>query len=154
MFKAFKAETTKALISRLWPAGALFLFGFFLILYAALGIVYFQQTAKQKELQEQIAQIKSVVTKPLPPAQQLQAEYKQVNQALIPVSVTEALDIIVKIAEESGIVLDPESGEFTIPPIEPPKTAKGLPERISRDSNLLFLNNDKTTKSFYRVEYM
>jgi hypothetical protein len=124
MLKVFKAEATKALISRLWPTGALFLSGTFLILYAALGIVYYQQTAKQEELQEQITQIRSVVSKPLPPAKQLQAEYEKVNQALAPISVKEALDIIVKIAEESGIVLDPESAEFTIPPVDALKTVK------------------------------
>lgn len=124
MFKVLKAEATKALISRLWPTGALFLFGFFLILYAALGIVYYQQATKQEELQDQLTQIRSVVSKPLLPAQQLQAEYDKVNQALTPISAKEALNIIVKIAEESGIVLDPESGEFIIPPVEPPKTVK------------------------------
>jgi len=117
-------DRLKALIQRYWPVGSLFLFGFFLILYAAMGTLYFQQNSKQDELQERITNISSIVTKPLPSVEKLQAEYDAVNQALVPFAAEEVLDIIVKIAEESGVDVDPASGEFTIPPLTPAQTKK------------------------------
>lgn len=115
-------DRLKALIQRYWPTASLFLFGFFLILYAAMGILYFQQSSKQDELQERINGIAGIVTKPLPSVEKLQAEYDVVNQALAPLVAEEVLDIIVKLADESGIDVDPDSGEFTIPPLNPAQT--------------------------------
>lgn len=117
-------DRLKALLHRFWPTGSLFLFGFFLILYAAMGILYFQQNSKQDELQERISGISIVIDKPLPSAEKLQAEYDAVNQALIPLAAEEVLDIIVKLAEESGIDVDPDVGEFTIPPLNPAQHKK------------------------------
>lgn len=115
-------DRLKALIQRYWPTASLFLFGFFLILYAAMGILYFQQNSKQDELQQRITNISSVITKPLPSVEKLQAEYDAVNQALVPFAAEEVLDILVKLADESGIDVDPDSGEFTIPPLTPAQT--------------------------------
>jgi len=115
-------DTLRALLQRFLPTGSLFLFGFFLILYAAMGVLYFQQNSKQDELQERINGIMSVVTKPLASVEKLQAEYETVNQALAPLAAEEVLDIIVNLADESGIDVDPASGEFTIPPLTPPQT--------------------------------
>ena len=115
-------DTLRALLQRFLPTGSLFLFGFFLILYIAMGVLYFQQNSKQGDLQERINGIMSVVTKPLPSVEKLQAEYETVNQALAPLAEEEVLDIIVNLADESGIDVDPDSGEFTIPPLTPPKT--------------------------------
>ena len=117
-------DRLKTLIQRYWPTASLFLFGFFLILYVAMGILYFQQNSKQDELQERISGIMGVVSKPLPSVEKLQAEYDAVNQALVPFAAEEVLDIIVKIAEESGVDVDPASGEFTIPALTPAQTKK------------------------------
>ena len=117
-------DRLKTLIQRYWPTASLFLFGFFLILYVAMGILYFQQNSKQDELQERISGIMGVVSRPLPSVEKLQAEYDAVNQALVPFAAEEVLDIIVKIAEESGVDVDPASGEFTIPALTPAQTKK------------------------------
>jgi len=113
-------EIIKNLIDRFWPTGATVIIGFFLIIYVGLGILYFQQGAKQGGLENQITQISSVVTKPLPSAEKLQAEYEKVQHALAPLPVKTALDKIVNIARESGIDVDPDSGELTIPPLTSP----------------------------------
>jgi len=117
-------DRLKTLLQRYWPTGSLFLFGFFLILYTAMGILYFQQNSKQDELQERLSGIMSVITKPLPSVEKLQVEYDAVNQALAPFTAEEVLDIIVKLADESGVDVDPDSGEFTIPPLTPAQTKK------------------------------
>ena len=117
-------DRLKTLIQRYWPTASLFLFGFFLILYVAMGILYFQQNSKQDELQERISGIMGVVSRPLPSVEKLQAEYETVNQALVPFAAEEVLDIIVKMAEESGVDVDPASGEFTIPALTPAQTKK------------------------------
>ncbi|HUV75398.1 MAG TPA: hypothetical protein VMW00_01960 [Dehalococcoidales bacterium] len=117
-------DRLKTLIQRYWPTASLFLFGFFLILYTAMGILYFRQNSRQDELQERISGIMGVVSRPLPSVEKLQAEYDAVNQALVPFAAEEVLDIIVKIAEESGVDVDPASGEFTIPALTPAQTKK------------------------------
>jgi len=109
-------EVIKNLLIRLRHAGALVLIGFFLIIYIALGFLWFQQGARQKELEEQIASINLILSKPLSGAEKLQAEYDDANSALASMSVEAALDIIVTIAGESGIDVDPDSGKLRIPP--------------------------------------
>ena len=106
----------KNLIARLRRTGFLILIGFFLIIYVALGIVYFQQGAQQKDLEKQISSIRVIVAKPLPSAEKLQAEYDEVNRFLSPLTVPAALNIIVDIARKSGINVDPDIGKLNIPP--------------------------------------
>jgi len=117
-------EIIKNLLDRFWPTGALVIFGFFLIIYIALGILYFQQGVKQGDLEKQIAKVSAIVVKPMPSAEKLQAEYDEVNHNLAPLTVKAALDIIVNIAEESGIEVDPDSGELRIPPLSSPREEK------------------------------
>ena len=117
-------EIIRNLLDRFWPTGALIIFGFFLIIYAALGILYFQQGAKQGNLEEQIAKISAIVVKPMPSAEKLRGEYDKVNLNLAPLTVKDALDKIVNIAEESGIEVDPDSGELKISPLASPREAK------------------------------
>jgi len=117
-------EIIRNLLDRFGPTGVLVIFGFFLIIYAALGILYFQQGVKQGDLEEQIAKISAIVVKPPPSAEKLQKEYDDANDALTPMTVKEALDIIVDIAEESGIEVDPDSGELKISPLASPREAK------------------------------
>ncbi len=111
------------LITRLRRMGFLFLIGVLLIIYIAFGFIYLQQAPQQKELKEQINKLSLVVDKPLPGAEELQAEYEEVNSALAPVNSSGApmtdrdyIEMLVGIAEESGIDVDPDSGKFHVPP--------------------------------------
>jgi len=110
-------EAIKNLLSRFRQSAALILIGFFLIIYIAFGFIYWQQGSRQKELEEQSAKISLVVAKPLPSQTKLQAEYDAINSALTLENIgdenmtidAKAIDLIVGIAEESGITIDPES---------------------------------------------
>ncbi|MBI4181045.1 MAG: hypothetical protein HY528_03865 [Chloroflexi bacterium] len=95
--------------------GVILLFGFVLIIYIALGLVYWQQTSRQKELAGQIANLNATLSRPLPSAEKLQAEYQRIN-AFLPLTVPAALDIIAGIAKKSGIDTAPDAGKFSIPP--------------------------------------
>jgi len=101
--------------------GFIVVLGICLILYAGLGIIYIQQGPKQKDIEEQISKTIGIVSKPLPDIKKLQAQYDEVNQALEPVTLTEALEIIVDIAEQSGINVDPTGDKFRIPPPPAPE---------------------------------
>ena len=104
------------LLARFRHSAALILIGFFLIIYIALGFLYFQQGAQQKEFEEQIANVSQVVAKPLPDIKKLQAEYDEVCDSLAPITGSDALTILVGIAQKSGINVDPDSGKLSIPP--------------------------------------
>lgn len=107
-------ETIKRLISRFWPTGVLFLGGFVLIIYIALGFLYFQQGAKQGELEEQIVQLSAVVARPFPSSEELQAEYEERNSSLAPITDVDAIAMLVSIAEKSGIDTNPDSDKFQV----------------------------------------
>jgi len=117
-------EIIKNLLDRFGPTGATVIFGFFLIIYVALGVLYFQQGAKQGGIEEQIAQISSVVAKPLASAEKLQEEYNDANIALAPMTVKYALDMLVNMAQESGVEIDPDVAEFSISPLASPSTVE------------------------------
>ncbi len=106
------------LISRFWPSGFLFIAGLILIIYIAFGFLYLQQGAKQKEFEEQIVKLSAVIDKPLAPDKELQAEYEKINEdfARAPKTNREAIDMLVGIAEESGIDVTEESDKFNVPP--------------------------------------
>jgi len=106
----------KKLIGRFWHTGILFVVGFVLIIFVALGFLYFQHRAEQRDLEEQIAQLTIIVIRPLPSVEKLQAEYDEVSDNLTPWTVKAALDEILTIAEKSGIEVDPDAGKFIIPP--------------------------------------
>lgn len=90
--------------------------GVCVIVYVGLGSVYIQQGPKQKDLEGQIMKTMVVVNKPLPSMEDLQAKYDDVNEALAPMEIPEALAAIVEIAEKSGIDVSPESRKFQINP--------------------------------------
>ena len=102
--------------------GLLFFVGIIVIVGVALGIVYMQQGARQRELGEQINKLSLTLLKQLPGAEELQIEYDEINRSLTPLTregdldIVGYIDIIVGIAEESGIDVDPESGKIKIPP--------------------------------------
>lgn len=106
----------KNLLTRLRRTGFLFLIGVFLIVYVGLGILYFQQSTKQKELTEQIAKQGVVAAKPLPAIDKLKAESEEVKLALAPLTDYAVLETLVKIARESGINIERAAGKFTVPP--------------------------------------
>ena len=112
------------LLARIRRMAFVVILGVCLIVYVGLAILYLQQGPKQKDLEEQINKTFLIVSKPLPSMDKLQAEYDEVNLALTPLTVPDVLEIIVGIAEESGIDVDPTSGKFHIPPSSKPQTRK------------------------------
>ena len=104
------------LIARLSRTGFLVLVGIVLIIGAGLGFVYFQQGVQQRALVEKIRQMDMVLNKELSSAEELRTNYDEVNEALAPLAVPDALEMLVGIAKESGIDTDPASGNFNIPP--------------------------------------
>ena len=114
----------RSLLSRIQQMGFVVLLGVCLILYAGLGFIYLQQEPKQKSIEEQISKTMAIVSKPLPDIKKLQSQYDKVNQKLRPVGLSEALQTIVDIAEESGIDVDPNSDKLKIPPPQAPKAQK------------------------------
>ncbi len=112
------------LIARLRRMGFLILVGVCLIIYIGLGIIYVQQGVKQKDLEKEITKVSIIVSKPMPSAEKLKAEYDEVNRSLAPLAAPVVLDIIVGIARESGIDVDPASGKFNISPPGNPATQK------------------------------
>ncbi|MBI4185978.1 MAG: hypothetical protein HY530_00530 [Chloroflexi bacterium] len=113
-----------SLLSTVRRTGFLILVGALLIILVAMGIIYLQQGAKQGDLEEQSAKLSLVVAKPLPDAKELKAKYDEVNQALAPLDVPAALEMIVGIAHDSGIDTTAGSGKLTIPPPAKPKAQK------------------------------
>jgi len=106
-------EVLKNLLIRFRQSGVLLFIGFLLIIYIAFGFVYFQQGLKQKDLEEQVAKISSIVDKKLPKKEELQAEYAEINSALAPMEDEDAIAILVSIAEKSGI--DTDSDKLSVP---------------------------------------
>jgi len=110
-------EVIKDLLIRFRQSGVLLLIGFFLIIYIAFGFVYWQQGSEQKELEEQTAKISLIVARKLPSEEKLQAEYDEANLSLAPMTDSEAIAILVSIAEKSGIDIDGD--KFNVPPANP-----------------------------------
>jgi len=75
-----------------------------------------QQQARADELRDQITQMQTTLSRPLSSAAELKADYAEVNSALAPLTDTQIIDIIISVAEESGIDVNPESGNLVIPP--------------------------------------
>ena len=108
-------ETIKNIVTRLGPTGGLFLIGFILIVYIAIGFLYFQQSGKQKELDDQITKLSAVVSRPLLGTEELNAKYGEANSALAPMTDSTAIALLVSIAEQSGIDIDEDNAKFRVP---------------------------------------
>jgi len=104
------------ILAKIRRVGFIVVLGVCVIVYVGLGSVYIQQGPKQKDLEGQIMKTMVVVNKPLPSMEDLQAKYDDVNEALAPMEIPEALAAIVEIAEKSGIDVSPESRKFQINP--------------------------------------
>ena len=109
-------ETIKNLITRLGPTAGLFLICFILIIYIAIGFLYFQQGAKQRDLEEKIVNLTAVVSRPVSSDEELQAAYDNVTSNLAPLTDSEAIAMLVTIAEQSGIDINEVSNKFRVPP--------------------------------------
>lgn len=111
-------EDIRRLISRFRQTGLWLLVGFILILYISLGFAYWQQKNQQTNLEKQIAQQSLVLSKPLPSAEKLKADYDNVTGNNSPLaSITDeyaAFTRLVGIAEKSGINVE-ETGKLSIP---------------------------------------
>ncbi len=112
------------MFARMRRLGFVVIIGICLIIYIGFGFVYWQQGSEQVDLEEQINKIMPIVSKPLPNMEELQAKYDGVNLALAPLAIPDALEIIVGIARESGIDVEPANGKFHIPPPSAPKEKK------------------------------
>ncbi len=108
-------EVIKNLLIRFRQSGVLLFIGFLLIVYIAFGFVYWQQSLKQKDLEEQNAKISVIVAKPLTSKEELKAEYDEVNLSLVSMTDSDAIAILVSIAEKSGIDTDPDSNKLIVP---------------------------------------
>lgn len=111
-------EAIKNLLNRFRQSAVLVLIGFFLIIYIAFGLIYWQQGSQQRELEEQTTNISLVLIKKLPSDEKLRAEYDEVNLALA-MTDSDAIAILVGIAEKSGIDTDPDSDKLVIPSTKP-----------------------------------
>ncbi len=135
------------LLARLRRVGFMVTIGVCVIIYIGLGIVYLQQEPKQQDLEDKIQKTLAVVNKPLPSMEQLQAKYDAVNVALEPMETPEALKVIVDIARESGIDVNPESGKFYIPPASGSKQK----EMTQRTYSVLSFDNIRAQGDFDTV---
>ncbi len=108
-------EVIKNLLFKLRHAGVLFLISLILIIYIALGFLYWQQEAQQEKFTGQIAKLNVILAKPLPSVEALQAESEAVNLALAPMTNVAAIEMLVGIAKEHGIDVDGASGKFSVP---------------------------------------
>ena len=117
-------EGIKNLLLRFRQSGTLVLIGFFVIIYIAFGFVYWQQNSQQKELEDNSVKVAIIVNKPLPSMEKLQAEYNEANFSLAPVTDSDAIAILVSVAEKSGIDTNPDNNKLRIP------SALGREERV------------------------
>jgi len=121
-------EYIRNLFSRYWATSSLLIIGIILIIYIALGFIYFQQGPKQQGVQEQIDQLTAVLSRPLPDIAELQAEYDKVTTLLIPKDPKDAIALLVGIAHKNGIDVSEEAGKFLIP-------SAGNPTSVTIGSN-------------------
>jgi len=135
------------LLTRIRRVGFMIVIGVCVIIYIGLGIVYLQQGPKQKDLEDKIEKTMAVVSKQLPSMEQLQAKYDAVNAALEPMETPEALEVIVDIARDNGIDVEPEGGKFYINPPSAPKKTK----MAQRTYSVLSFSNIKAQDDFDTV---
>lgn len=135
------------ILAKIRRVGFIVVLGVCVIVYIGLGSVYIQQGPKQKDLEGQIMKTMLVVNKPLPSMEDLQAKYDDVNEALAPIEIPEALAAIVEIAEKSGIDVSPESRKLQINP--PGRSGK---KKIGEGTyQVLAFNNIKAQGDFDAV---
>ncbi len=112
-------EVIKKLLIRFRQSGVLLLIGFFLIIYIAFGFVYWQQGSQRRDLEEKTTSISLILAKQLSSKEELRAEYVEVNNALVPMTDSDAIAILVDIAEKSGIDVSEGTDKFNVPSANP-----------------------------------
>jgi len=115
----------ESLIARLRRTGFVIFVGIILIIFIGLGIIYVQQGQQQKNYRQQIAQLEAVLSRPLPSDENLRIKYDEVKQALVPMTDSDAIAILVSIAEKSGIDISKDRGKFTVPSVTTSKAQVG-----------------------------
>lgn len=110
-------DTSQRLLARSRRMGLLLLIGLVLLGYISLGLVYWQQTTQQANLDKEISKQHAVLAKPLAGADQLMADYKMVTDNNSPLAAITneytAFALLVGIAEKNGI--DTSEGKLNIP---------------------------------------
>lgn len=93
------------------------LIGFFVLLYAGLGLVYFQQQRTQQTLDWEMASKTTILSNPVQISEKLQADYEATQQA-IPSGAAEEEIIhkVVAVAERHGFNVDPNTSAIDIAP--------------------------------------
>ncbi len=104
------------LISSLRRMGRLLILAVLVIITVGIGIYYMQQQANESRLQEDISRLSLTLAKPLPSAEKLQQQYREIAGFFTPVTMKEALDTIIGLAKASGIDVESEGKTFYIPP--------------------------------------
>ncbi|MFC2070642.1 hypothetical protein ACFLTB_05685 [Chloroflexota bacterium] len=74
-----------------------------------------QQGTLQKTAEQNIAQIKPVLSKELPSRVELQAEYDRAIQTLIQMTDGDAIITLVNMAKDNGIDVSKDAGKFSVP---------------------------------------
>jgi len=108
-------ERIKTLLARYSQTAFLFFMGLILIIYLALGTLYLQQAPQQRQLQDQITKLNMILRNPLPSVDALKAEYDAVNHKLAPMADSDAIAMLVSLAQKSGIDITEGSGKFQVP---------------------------------------
>ncbi|MFC1953045.1 hypothetical protein ACFLWR_02820 [Chloroflexota bacterium] len=75
-----------------------------------------QQGPIQQEFNKQTTGLASILANPLVSSDQLKADYEAVIQDLAPISSSRAIEMLVSLAEESGINTDKENVKLKVPP--------------------------------------
>ncbi len=114
-------ENLKSLIARYWPTVSLLIIGLILIVYIALGFIYFQQGPQQKDFEEKTNQLTLVLSRELPGVEELERASDEVNAALAPLEAKNAIAIIVDIADKNGIDVSDSANKLLIPSSSSPK---------------------------------
>ncbi len=117
-------EVLRNLLIRFRHSGVLLFTGVILIIYVSFGFVYWQQGSKQTDLDGQIARLSLIVAKPLASKEKLTEEYDEVNIALAPMTASDAITILVGIAEQSGINTS-DTDKFNVPSAAPREETVG-----------------------------
>ncbi|MFC2067291.1 hypothetical protein ACFLUO_09670 [Chloroflexota bacterium] len=135
------------LIKSIRRTGLLIMIGLAVIIYAGLGFTYFQQGMEQEGLDEEVKQLTRWVANPLPPDEDLQAEYDEATRAMAPMAVLDIIAMIVDIARERGIDVSPDGGKFTIPSPSSP-----VPKKVGAgEYQVLVISNIEVEGEYSRV---
>ncbi len=137
----------KKILSRFYPSGYIILCGVIVLVYGVLAFVYIQQGIKQKDLSEKTESLSAIVSKPLSSTKELREEYDSIQETLAPIDDVRAIEILVEIAEKSGVDITPEAGKFTVPS---PSNSK---ERVgSTQYNIIKFNNVSVQGEYENVK--